>query len=112
MTEQFRAIEWEPIESCPEGVAVEAWVERRIERPDGGYRLPFPVAWRPSIFLRPDGWRAPPEHIFDGRVWFNIEYDPPVGLIVGPSYWRRWPERVSAVFVTPELPRRQAGGRA
>lgn len=100
MREQFRALEWEPIESCPEGVAVEAWVER----PDGGYRLPFPVAWRR---VRYGGG-----FVFSGRRWQNVEYDQPVKLVVVPSYWRRWPERVSAVFITPELPRRQGGMRA
>jgi hypothetical protein len=106
MIESFRAIEWEPIKSCPEGVAVEAWVEQ----PDGGYRLPFPVAW---IARRYEELvvHTIVTHVW-GPAWWNIEGPEPVGLIVAPSYWRRWPERVSAVFVTPELPRRQAGVRS
>jgi hypothetical protein len=107
----FHPLEWEPIASCPEGTAVEGWVDR----PDGGYRLPFPIAWRPRRAADGIAICSPamvPSGCDPRRRWQNVEYESPIDLVVAPSHWRRWPERVSAVFVTRELPRRQAGVRA
>lgn len=98
MSETFRALEWEPIASCPEGVAVEVWVERV----DGGYPLPFPAAWRPN---------RDEEGEMIGRWWQNVEGPQPITLSVKPSYWRRWPEQVSAIFLRPD-PRMHPESRA